>query len=95
MNANYNEIKSLNPSFDFMVRHCNDEDPVSLHAELNDGREVKVDLSNASEETVGKALETIVEKGFDINAELDLYTCPYERVSVDPSIEKMIVDASG
>ena len=54
-----------------------------------------VDLSNASEETVGKALETIVEKGFDINAELDLYARPYERVSVDPSIEKMIVDASG
>lgn len=95
MNANYNEIKSLNPSFDFMVRHCNDNDPVALHAEMNNGQELMVDLSNASEEVVGKALETIVERGFDINAKLGdgLYERPYEADKPDASIAKMIVDA--
>ena len=101
VNSNYFEIKKLNPSLDFMIRHCDEKEPISLHTEMNNGQELMVDLSNATAETVGKVLEAIVEKGFDINAQINTepgwpskaYERPYERSNFDATIEKMIVES--
>lgn len=71
LNNNYADLKTLNPTFDFMVRQCGEKDTPQLVATMMNGSDEFVDLPNKSEDAVENAIQSLVEKGFDANAEFN------------------------
>lgn len=63
---NYNRIKEQDPELPFIVRECQDAQPV-ITARYDFGIEQRIYLLNASKEEVGAAVNDLVEQAQKIN----------------------------